>query len=88
GTSKAEVAVEDATLVRDGDKVIAVNFKVRNTGNTAVRPLGSASLLMDGVRLVDRLAVPVVGDGGLLPGKFVNNTVMLPASPEPGSYVL
>ncbi|MFX7902653.1 hypothetical protein ABTK34_19500, partial [Acinetobacter baumannii] len=36
----------------------------------------------------DRLAVPVVGDGGLLPGKFVNNTVMLPASPEPGSYVL
>lgn len=88
GTAKAEVSVEDATLVKDGDKVVAVNFRVRNTGNTALRPLGSASLLMDGVRLVDRLAVPVVGDGGLLPGKFVSNTVMMPAAPEPGSYVV
>lgn len=88
GTAKPEVAVEDASLVKDGDRVVAVNFKVRNTGNTAIRPLGSASLLMDGVRLIDRLAVPVVGDGGLLPGKFVTNTVMMPAAPDPGSYVV
>ena len=35
-----------------------------------------------------RLAVPEVGDGGILPGKTIANSVMLPAGLKAGEYVV
>jgi hypothetical protein len=87
-TEKPGLAVEEPFEVKDGAKTLAFKFKVHNLGNVALRPEGNASVLADGIRLVDRLLVPTVGDGGLLPGKTVENMVMLPPNLKPGSYVV
>jgi hypothetical protein len=87
-TEKPNLVVEAPLELKDGAKTLAFKFKVRNGGNVALRPEGNASVLADGIRLVDRLLVPVIGDGGLLPGKTVENMVMLPPNLKPGSYVV
>ena len=87
-TEKPELLVENALEVKDKAKTIAIRYQVRNSANVALRPDATAAILADGVRLVDRLAVPEIGDGGILPGKMIANTVMLPAKLKPGKYVV
>lgn len=87
-TDRPEIVVENPTEIKDRSRTIALKYSVRNAGNVALRPEASAAVLADGIRLVDRLAVPEVGDGGILPGKTIQNMVMLPAGLKPGSYVV
>jgi len=87
-TEQPNLEVVEPLTVKDGSKTIAIKYKVSNTGNVALRPEANASVLADGVRLVARLAVPEVGDGGILPGKTISNSVMMPAGLKPGDYVV
>lgn len=86
-TEKPLLALESPVEVRDRARLVAVKYMVRNAGNIALRPEATAAILADGVRLVDRLAVPDAGDGGILPGKVIANSVMLPSNLKPGAYV-
>lgn len=86
--SKPLIAVEDPRLIMDGKTPVAIKFTVRNTGNVALRPEPSATVLEGGVRLVERPAVPIIGDGGLLPGSVVDNVLMLPQKLKAGEYVV
>lgn len=87
-TERAEVALTQAQVIKDGPRSVAVKFRVENKGNVALRPLPSAAVLEEGVRLADRLEVPLVGDGGLLPGAAVRASVMLPPKLKPGSHIV
>jgi|GEM_PF-1086872 len=87
-TEQPNLEVIEPTPVKDGSRTIAIKYKVTNSGNVALRPEANATVLADGVRLVARLAVPEVGDGGILPGKTIANSVMLPAGLKAGEYVV
>jgi hypothetical protein len=87
-SSKPMVAIETPKLVMDGKTPVAIKFQLHNSGNTALRPEPSATVLEGGVRLVERPAVPLVGDGGLLPGSIVDNVMLLPQNLKPGEYIV
>jgi len=87
-TQKPELTVDGPSVIKDRAKCIAVKYSIRNTGNVALRPEATAAVLEGGVRLMARLEVGVVGDGGILPGKVLENTVMLPHDMKPGTHIV
>ncbi len=87
-TQAPMLKLENATVVKDGDKNLAIKFDIHNSGNVALRPEPTGSVLENGVRLVDRISVPIIGDGGLLPGKTVSCEAMLPPHLKPGSHIV
>ena len=87
-TQKPELVLENATVIKDGAKSIAIKYQIRNSGNIALRPEATAAVLEAGVKLLDRVGVAVVGDGGILPGKTVENTIMVPQKLKPGNHIL
>ncbi len=87
-TQKPDMVIENPQVIKDGARTIAVKFQVRNSGNTALRPEPSAAVLESGVKLLERVGVDVVGDGGILPGKMIENTIMIPQKLKPGNHVL
>lgn len=87
-TEQPAVALADPVVVKDGRTNVAIKYSVRNTGNVALRPLPSAVVLEDGVRLAERLAPSVIGDGGILPGASLSASVMLPPGLKPGSHIV
>jgi len=87
-TQKPELQVENPNVIKDRGRSIAVKFQIRNSGNTALRPDPTAAVLENGVRLLERIAVDQVGDGGILPGKTIENTVMIPQKLKPGNHIL
>ncbi|MDR3691254.1 MAG: hypothetical protein P4L46_17880 [Fimbriimonas sp.] len=87
-TQKPELVVENPFIIKDGAKSVAIKYQIRNSGNTALRPDPTAAVLEGGVRLMARIEVGQVGDGGILPGRFVENTIMLPQGLKPGNHVV
>lgn len=87
-SEKPLVEVQKPEVMSDAGNPVAIKFRVQNTGNVALRPDPSAAVLEGGVRLVERPAVPLIGDGGLLPGGAIENTIMIPPSLKPGDYVV
>lgn len=87
-SAKPMVAIANPQVMADGSTPVAIKFRVQNTGNVALRPDPSAAVLEGGIRLVERPAVPAIGDGGLLPGGEIENTVMIPQNLKPGDYVV
>jgi hypothetical protein len=67
---------------------VRIRFTVRNTGNQAVQPEASCTVLRGGVLREAALEVPKVGDGGILPGAEIDNSVMLPQDLKPGDYIV
>jgi hypothetical protein len=87
-TQKPGLTIENAEVIKDRDKAVAIKYNVRNSGNIALRPEPSAAVLEEGVRLLARVGVTPVGDGGILPGKIIENTIMVPAGLKPGNHVI
>ena len=54
----------------------------------ALLPRVSASVLEGGLTPVAKLEVPILGDGGILPGATLHNRVMLPPNLKPGAYTV
>ena len=86
GTPKLEIVQKDTGLV--GDIPISIDYEVSNTGNMALLPRVSASVLEGGLTPVAKLEVPILGDGGILPGATLHNRVMLPPNLKPGAYTV
>lgn len=87
-TQKPNLVIENAVVIKDRGKSIAIKYQVRNSGNIALRPEPTAAVLEAGIRLLDRIGVEVVGDGGILPGKIIENTIMIPAKLKAGNHVV
>jgi hypothetical protein len=87
-TQKPNLVIENAVVIKDRGKSIAIKYQVRNSGNIALRPEATAAVLEAGIRLLDRIGVEVVGDGGILPGKVIENTIMIPAKLKAGNHVV
>ena len=87
-TQKPGLTVENPQIIKDRDKAVAIKYSVRNSGNVALRPDPTAAVLEEGVRLLARVGVTPVGDGGILPGKVIENTIMIPAGLKPGNHVI
>ncbi|MHB1462741.1 MAG: COG1470 family protein [Armatimonadota bacterium] len=87
-TADPKMEVTDLQLVKAQGRPIQVRFNVKNTGNKAVAPVATAAILDRGVQVVNYLEVPRVGDGGVIPGATVANSVMLPIDIKPGEYVV
>ena len=87
-TQKPNLVVENPIVIKDRSKCIAIKFQVRNSGNIALRPEPTAAVLEAGVKLLDRIGVEVVGDGGILPGKTIENTIMIPQKLKAGNHVV
>ncbi len=87
-TTEPKLEVSGLQLVKAQGKAFQVKFNVKNTGNKAVAPIATAALLDRGVQVVNYLEVPKVGDGGIIPGAILQNSVMLPVDMKPGEYVV
>jgi len=87
-TQKPELVIETPFVVKDRTKSVAIKYTIRNSGNTALRPEGSAAVLESGVRLLARIGVEAIGDGGILPGKVLENTIMIPQGLKPGNHTV
>ncbi len=87
-TADPKLEISNMQLVKAQGKPIQVRFDVKNTGNKAVAPVATAAILDRGVQVVNYLEVPKVGDGGIIPGATVQNTVMLPIDLKAGEYVV
>lgn len=87
-TADPKLEVTNLVLIKAQGKPIQVRFDVKNTGNKAVSPIATAAILDRGVQVVNYLEVPKVGDGGIIPGATIQNTVMLPIDIKPGEYVV
>jgi hypothetical protein len=88
GAHKPKLELEAGLLEAVDGYPVRVPFKVKNTGDEALQPLPTAVILEQGVRVVGRLDVPVLGDGGVLPGSVLQNSVALPPGLKPGGYQL
>ncbi|HEY3267068.1 MAG TPA: hypothetical protein VGM37_09095 [Armatimonadota bacterium] len=88
GTLIPDIKVRASRVEAVGKKPVAVSFEAENTGNQALRPVATAALLADGIQSVGALQIPVLGDGGILPGAVLPNTVVLPPTLRPGKYVV
>lgn len=75
---------EGFEYARDGQP-IKLNYAIKNTGNTGLQPRSVAGII-SGNRLVNSLAVPLLGDGGIIPGAVLQASVMLPLNMPPGRY--
>ncbi len=67
---------------------ISVDYEVTNTGNIALKPQVTAGVLESGLTAVATIEVPVLGDGGILPGATLHNRLMLPLTLKPGTYAV
>lgn len=88
GTLNPKVELAETQMVEDQGVPVAIRYTTVNSGNQAVRPRTSARLLRDGVQVIATLEVPVVGDGGVLPGGRVDNEIPLPHDLAPGEYLV
>ena len=86
GTPKLEIVQKETGTV--GDVPISIDYEVTNTGNMALLPKTSASVLEAGLTPVARLEIPLLGDGGILPGVTLRNRIMLPPNLKPGAYTV
>lgn len=86
GTPKLEIVQKETGKV--GDIPISIDYEVTNTGNMALLPKTNASVLEGGLTPVARLEIPLLGDGGILPGATLRNRVMLPPNLKPGAYTV
>ena len=87
-TQKPELVIENPFVIKDRNKSVAIKFEIRNSGNIALRPEPTAAVLEEGVRLIARIGVAPIGDGGILPGKTLENTIMIPAGLKPGNHTV
>ena len=67
---------------------LSIDFEVANTGDIALKPQAIAILLLGGITELNTLAIPPLGDGGILPGAILHNKVMLPPDLKPGAYTV
>ena len=87
-TGIPKIEVTSGQIGKVGDIPISVDYEVRNTGNMALLPKVSASVLEAGLTPIAKLEVPLLGDGGILPGVTLKNRVMLPPNLKAGAYTV
>ncbi len=88
GTESPKLTITQRALNKVGGIPISVDYDVTNTGNVALLPKISASVLESGLTPVYKLEVPQLGDGGIIPGATLSNRVMLPPNIKPGAYTI
>lgn len=80
--------VEPEVVTDSNGRPVAVKFVAVNDGNMALQPRPIAAVLEGGVRNIANLEVPQKGDGGILPGVRIPNSVLLPPDLPPGEYTV
>jgi hypothetical protein len=88
GTGEPSLALRSLGLEKINGRASAMTLEIKNKGNAAVVPLATARVLKDGVRVVADLEVPMLGDGGVLPGATLQNRIPIPLGLAPGSYLV
>jgi hypothetical protein len=87
-TGEPSLALRSLGLEKINGRASAMTLEIKNKGNAAVVPLATARVLKDGVRVVADLEVPMLGDGGVLPGAILQNRIPIPLGLAPGSYLV
>lgn len=88
GTGAAALEVEPIGWTPSSGPPTAFRFRLKNTGDLALSPVGQAALFKQGASTGTRLAAPGIVAGGLLPKAEVTAELMLPPKLEPGDYTL
>ena len=86
GSPKLGIVPKETGFV--GDVPLSIDYEVTNNGNIALLPKISASVMEGGLTPVARLEVPLLGDGGILPGATLRNRLMLPPDLKAGAYTV
>ena len=67
---------------------LALNFRMHNKGNSGIKPVSNAGVLDGKGKLVAELQMPQSTNAGIIPGAFLDGTVMLPPSLPEGKYTV
>lgn len=86
GTETPKLQIVQKETGKVGETPISIDYEVTNTGNIALLPRISASVMVNGLTPIAKLEVPVLGDGGILPGVTLRNKIQLPPDLKPGAY--
>jgi hypothetical protein len=89
-TAMPGLALKSLGLEKINGRPTSMSFEIRNTGNAAISPAGEAHILLNGITPINEAdpEVPILGDGGILPGAQLTNKVQIPLSLKPGTYLL
>jgi hypothetical protein len=87
GTEDGKLEVVGPVVDTMKGRPVGIRFKIHNSGNLALRVKAQAVMLESGVRKVAEMNVPVLGDGGILPGVSLPNSVVLPPEIKPGQHI-
>lgn len=89
GTLAPKLTLAPGEIRRNLGYPYSFEYTIVNDGNQALQPITSATLFDNaGTRAIAGLNVPLLGDGGILPGAKLENRVAIPTTLQPGAYVV
>jgi hypothetical protein len=89
GPQRPKLSLEPGQVLTSNGYPYAYQYVIANQGNLALKPICSATLLSgNGSKPIARLDVPVLGEGGIIPGARLTNRISIPATLQPNSYIL
>jgi hypothetical protein len=88
GTGTPALSIVQKEIGKVGAIPISIDYEITNTGNIALLPRISATVMESGLTAIAKLEIPMLGDGGILPGATLSNRLMLPPNLKPGAYTV